>query len=86
MNARLLMDLMRVLGMASALMGAFTPAFGGERPELRQLIRDAGMVPWRGQPIPLDETLRLGSSGQKVDLRHYVTGETPLLVYMYGYW
>ena len=55
-------------------------------PELRQLIRDAGMIPWRGHPISLEESLRQGSTGEKIQLRQYVTGEAPLLVYMYSYW
>jgi hypothetical protein len=67
---------------------ALSPASAGNEPipELPQLIRNAGMIPWRGNPISLEESLRRGVNGEKIQLRQYVTGEAPLLVYMYSYW
>ena len=79
----------RLIWVVAVIMTFWTsPVSGGSEatPELRQLIKDAGMVPWRGQAVPLDETLRRGSDGEKIQLRQYVTGKDPLLVYMYGYW
>ena len=64
------------------------PAFAGTNvsPELRRLIVDAGMSPWTWQPISLDEPLRRGLNNEKVPLRQFVTGDKPLIIYMYGYW
>ncbi|MBM3221703.1 MAG: hypothetical protein FJZ38_24030 [Candidatus Rokubacteria bacterium] len=55
-------------------------------PELRQAIVAAGMSPWTWQPISLDDPLRRGLNNEKVPLRQFVTGDKPLIVYMYGYW
>ncbi len=73
---------------SALVMFSTVPAFAGSElsPELRQIITEAGMVPWSGRPVPLDETLRRGLSGEKVRLRQFVTGDKPLLVYMYAYW
>jgi hypothetical protein len=72
----------------SALVMLLAPAFAASEvsPELRQLIVGAGMMPWTWKPVPLDEPLRRGLDREKVTLRQLVTGDKPLLVYMYGYW
>jgi hypothetical protein len=54
--------------------------------DINQLIKTAGMTPWTWQAISLDEPLRRGVEGEKVPLRHFVTGDKPLLVYMYAYY
>lgn len=51
--------------------------------ELRRLIIDAGMAPWSGRPIDLDETLR-GQNRKKVSLRQFVG--KPILAYNYAEW
>jgi hypothetical protein len=83
-------SLLQLLWVVSALIMP-SPAVGAEEhkaltPELRQLITEAGMVPWRWRPAPLDETLYRGLNWEKVQLRQFMTADKPLLVYMYGYW
>jgi hypothetical protein len=51
--------------------------------ELRHEIIDAGMVPWTGRTVSLDETLR-GSNRERVSLRQFVG--KPLLTYNYAQW
>lgn len=64
-----------------------SPSAGSQAsPEMRRLISNAGMTPWTWQPISLDEPLRRGLDREKVPLRHFVTGDKPLLVYMYAYY
>ena len=45
---------------------------GDLSPELRRQIVDAGMVPWIGRQIPLDEALR-GPNREEVSLRQLVS-------------
>jgi hypothetical protein len=73
---------------AAFIMLAVAPAVAGDEiaPALRQRIADAGMMPWTWKAISLDEPLRRGLEREKVPLRQFVTGDKPLLVYMYGYW
>ena len=51
--------------------------------ELRRQIIDAGMAPWAGRTVSLDETLR-GSNRERVSLRQFVG--KPLLAYNYAQW
>lgn len=64
------------------------PVSAGAEPalDLRQLITDAGMMPWTSRPMSLDEPLRRGLNREPVPLRSFVSGGKPLLVYQYGYW
>ena len=47
-------------------------------PELRQHIIDAGMAPWNGGMVSVDETLR-GQNRERVSLRQFVGN--PILAY-----
>ena len=80
--------LVQICAVAVFIVLTVMPAFAREEigPGLRQRIADAGMTPWRWQAISLDEPLRRGLDREKVPLRQFVTGDKPLLVYMYGYW
>lgn len=50
-------------------------------PELRRIIIEAGMAPWSGRPINLDDTLR-GSRREKVTLRQFLG--KPTIAYGYA--
>ena len=80
--------LARAYALVALILLVTAPAFARDEvsPELRHRIADAGMMPWTWQTISLDEPLRRGLEGEKVPLRQFVTGDKPLLVYMYGYW
>src|SRR5205809_1955069 len=58
-------------------------AGGDLPPELRQQIIDAGLAPWSGRTVSLDETLR-GPNRERVSLRQFVG--KPILVYNYAQW
>lgn len=58
-------------------------AGGDLTPALRQQIIDAGMAPWNGMKVSLDETLR-GPNREKVSLRQFVG--KPILAYNYAEW
>lgn len=73
-----------MLTVISAVIMFSTSTQAGEiTPELRRLIIEAGMAPWSGRPIDLDDTLR-GSRREKVTLRQFVG--KPTLAYNYGEW
>ena len=80
--------LAQAYALSAVILLVAAPAFARNEvsPELRQRITDAGMMPWTWQAISLDEPLRRGLEREKVPLRRFVTGDKPLLVYMYGYW
>lgn len=52
-------------------------------PTLRQQIIDAGMSPWNGGMVSVDEALR-GQNGERVSLRQFVG--KPILAYNYAQW
>jgi hypothetical protein len=56
---------------------------GDPSPELRRQIIDAGMAPWNGRRISLDDTLR-GPNRERVSLRQLVG--KPILAYNYAQW
>ena len=77
----------RLMVAVSALMfmaSPVRPAVAAEvTPELRRQIIEAGMAPWSGRAISLDETLR-DSKGDRASLRQFV-GQ-PILAYNYAQW
>jgi len=78
------MKLVAFITIAAIMLGA-TPTCAGElSPDhLRQRIKDAGMAPWNGRQISLDEPLR-GQNRERVALRQFLG--KPLLAYNYGEW
>src|SRR5262249_11942761 len=58
-------------------------ADGNQAPELRRQIIEAGLTPWNGVRIPLDEGLR-GPNRERVSLRQLVG--KPILAYNYAEW
>jgi len=56
---------------------------GDQFPGLRRQIIDAGLAPWNGRQVSLDETLR-GAKGEKVSLRQLVG--KPIVAYNYAQW
>ena len=69
---------------SSLALSASGQAFAGDQsPELRRQLIDAGLAPWNGRQVSLDETLR-GPNGEKVSLRQLVG--KPILAYNYAQW
>ena len=80
-------SLIRLFWVAALLwfaMSASGQVTAGElSPDLRRQIIDAGMAPWSGGRISLDDSLR-GPNREKVSLRQFVG--KPLLAYNYAQW
>lgn len=66
-----------------AISSAAQATAGDLSPDLRRQITDAGMAPWNGRQISLDETLR-GPNREAVSLRKLVG--KPILAYNYAQW
>ena len=78
------MDHRLVVALCLAILGLVPAAASADpRSELRQQIVEAGLVPWNGGKISLDETLR-GPRREEVSLRRLVG--KPIVAYNYAEW
>jgi len=84
LRKRSLIQLLWVVPVLWFTMSASGQVTAGElSPELRRQIIDAGMAPWNGGRISLDDSFR-GPNREKVSLRQFAG--KPLLAYNYAQW